>query len=65
MAVLGEKKIVILMTVTAEPEMFYLCLAPSPMSSADNPAIAKVVKLLAALRIHTLGYHAGPLGVLR
>lgn len=64
-AVLGVKEVVVHMALAAEPKVFNQNLGPNSMRSAYYPTTAKIVKLLTALRIHTLGYHAGPRGLLR
>jgi hypothetical protein len=64
-AVVRVVEVVGQMALAAEPKMFNLNVGPNSMRSTYYAAIAKIVKLLAALRIHTLGDHAGPLGLLR
>jgi hypothetical protein len=49
-----KKEIEIDMTFTAEPEMFDLDLSPNSMRGAYHSAVPKIVKLFAAIRIHTL-----------
>ena len=61
-AVAGKKKVVIDVTLTAEPEMFDLNLSPNSTRGAYHSAVTKIVKLFAAIRIHTLGNHVRPLG---
>jgi hypothetical protein len=49
-------------TLTAEPKVFNLNLGPHSTGSAYHSAVTKIVKFFAAIRIHTLGNHVGPLG---
>jgi hypothetical protein len=57
-----KEEVVIDVTLTAEPKMFDLNLGPNSTRGAYDSAVAKIVKLFAALRIHTLGNHVRPLG---
>jgi hypothetical protein len=41
-------------TLTAEPKMFDLNLGPNSTRGAYHSAVTKIVKLFAAIRIHTL-----------
>jgi hypothetical protein len=49
-------------TLTAEPEVFDLNLGPNSTRGAYHSAVTKIMKLFAAIRIHTLGNHVRPLG---
>jgi len=62
MTVFCEKKVKVHMAFAAQPEMFHFNLARMPVSGPNHSAIAKIVELLAARRIHTLGNHVRPLG---
>jgi hypothetical protein len=57
-----KEKIVIDVTLAAEPKVFNLNLGPHSARSAYDSAVTKIVKFFAAIRIHTLGNHVGPLG---
>jgi hypothetical protein len=57
-----KEEIVIDVALTTQPKMFDLNLGPHSARRAYHSAVAKIVKLFAALRIHTLGNHVRPLG---
>jgi hypothetical protein len=57
MTVFCEKKVIIHVAFPAKPKMFDFDLGPLPVSRPNDPSIAKIMELLAARRIHTLGNH--------
>jgi hypothetical protein len=52
--VVRKQKVVIQVALATQPEMLNVNLGPYPTGRAYHSAISKIMKFLAALRIHTL-----------